>query len=219
VIWPADGASGIKPVFYQEDPHPTPDLPMTGYPISIQFNPQKVQKVAIMGFALERQSRTDSNWVLISAVRSIDHLSDVQQKFSVHQFAWFPIQRLEWGTKYRYRIDALVNGGFEQYSAQFITTGFNMPIYTSNAEVTEILAAENQFILYQKPDAFDAFPFSDIELKGNIRAQIEAKVIDTNTVEIHINGGRCSPVMLTTRLGEEITIQRCKDRGWRGIFD
>lgn len=219
VIWPPDGAQDIKPAFFEEDPHPTPDLPMTGYPISIQFNPKKVESVSIKGFSLERQSRSDhARWLPVPEVRSINQLNDIQQKFSAHQFAWFPLQRLEWGANYRYRVDALVNGAFRQFQAQFSTATFDIPLYSLSETDTEILVLENRFILYHRPDTADAFPFSDIELQGSRRADIEAKVIDPNTVELRLEGGGCSPVTLRSRLGDKITIRRCKQRGWRSLF-
>ena len=192
---------------------------MTDYPISIQFNPEKVDTISIMGFSLERQSKADkTSWLALPKAREINHINDIHQKFSKYQFACFPMQRLEWGTSYRYQIDALVNGVFQRFSAQFSTTEFKVPVYSVNGEISQVSATENQFILYREPDAYDEFPFSDVELRGNKRTKIEAKVIDPNTVELHIQGGSCAPVLLRTRLGEKITIQRCEKSGWRSLF-
>ncbi len=219
VVWPPDGAQDIKPVFYDEDPHPTPDLPMTGYPISIQFNPQTVSEVKIMGFTLERQSGDDSaSWIPLDKMRQISATNDIQYKFTKHQFAWFPLQRLDWGANYRFQIDALVNGGFQRYSSQFSTAGFNLPQYSVAADSDELKIAESRFILYRAPDNQEAFPFQDVELSADRRTRIEARVIDPNTVELMIDGGGCAPVRLRTQLGRQITINRCEGRGWRSLF-
>ena len=214
ILWPADGTSNIQPVFYDEDPNPTPDLPMTGYPISIQFNQQAVDSVAIMGFTLEMKVDAEtSGWKKLSQIRTIDHLTDINEQFSTHQFAWFPLQRLKWGAHYRYRVDALVDGIFRQYKAQFATTELAVPMYEISGEINDVTVAENHFILYREPDAYDDSPFRSIELNYRNRPFVDVQVIDTNTVELSVGGSGCTPVLLSTRLEEVIHIKFCQNNG------
>lgn len=219
VLWPAQGVAEIQPVFYDEDPHPTPDLEMTGYPVSIQFNEQRVDKVSIMGFILEEFEEADSGgWKTVDAVRMIDHLSDINAKLTEHQFAWFPLQRLNWGTRYRYRVDALVDGVFRQYNAAFQTTQLPVPVYSVNPETGQVTVAENRFILYRAPDAYDAKPFQQVGLSYRGRPYVDVSVIDTNTVELTVAGSGCEPVFLSTRLEEQVQINFCGKKRKRGLF-
>lgn len=219
VVWPASGVADIKPVFYSEEPHPTPDLAMTGYPVSIQFNPRWVKSAVITGFSLERFEADDiSDWHGVQAVRSIDQRNDINQRFTALEFAWFPLQRLEWGTKYRYRIDALVDGKAMEFSAAFETSKLNLPVYTTHGGQDSIAVASRHFVLYRPPDSYDALPFQGVSLQYRNRPFVEANVIDSNTVEINAGGRGCSPVLLSTRLGEEIEIDFCSKRKWLNLF-
>jgi len=223
VLWPADGISNIQPVFYDEEPHPTPDLAMTGYPISIQFNPQMVDSVAIMGFELEREdTSSNSGWQRVSEIRLIDELMDINGKFTSHQFAWFPLRRLKWGAHYRYHIDVLLDGAFRRFTASFETTSLPAPVYEVSGEVNRVSVAENHFMLYREPDAYDNSPFKDVGLRYRDRPFVDIEVVDTNTIEINAGGSSCAPVLLSTRLNEEIYIDFCQNgKGlsrWKRLF-
>lgn len=219
VVWPADGVTGIKPVFYSEEPHPTPDLAMTGYPISIQFNPGLVDSAIITGFSLERFEADDiSDWHAVQDFRSIDQRNDINQRFTALEFAWFPLQRLEWGAKYRYRIDALVDGVVRQFKAEFETDRLNLPVYKIYGGQNSMVAAARHFVLYRPPDSYDSLPFQGVSLRYRNHPFVEANVIDSNTVEIRAGGRGCSPVILSTRLGEEIQINFCSKAKWLNLF-
>jgi len=218
VLWPVNGVR-VKPVFYSEEPHPTPDLPMTGYPVSIQFNPQKVESAVITVFLLERyQPDALSDWKPLSDIRRIDRLNDVNQRFSELEFAWFPLQRLAWGARYRYRIEALLDGVAQSFASEFETTRLDVPVYTLEGGVPAVQVATKRFVLYRPPDSYDATPFQGINLRYRNRPYVEANVIDANTVEITAGGRGCSPVYLSTRLEEEIRIDFCKQRKWLNLF-
>ncbi|MCP3953154.1 MAG: hypothetical protein GY697_13190, partial [Desulfobacterales bacterium] len=212
VIWPADGVRDIQPVFYDEEPHPTPDLPMTGYPISVEFNSQIVDSVSIMGFTLEMKENSEAGaWKNVSQIRMLDALTDINSKLTSHQFAWFPLQRLKWGTRYRYHIDVLVDGAFRRLSAQFETTKLPVPVYDVSGGNNQVIVEENHFILYREPDAYDKKPFEDVGLRYRGRPFVDIEVLDTNTIEMNVGGRNCAPVLLSTRLEEKIAIQFCRD--------
>jgi hypothetical protein len=167
-----------------------------------------------MGFMLEMKDDAEaSGWKNLSQIRTIDHLTDINDQFSTHQFAWFPLQRLKWGAHYRYRIDALVDGVFRQYKAQFATTELAVPMYEVSGEFNDVTVAENHFILYREPDAYDDSPFRSIELNYRNRPFVDVQVIDTNTVELSVGGSGCTPVLLSTRLEEVIYINFCQNSG------
>jgi hypothetical protein len=210
VFWPADGISNIQPVFYDEEPHPTPDLALTGYPISIEFNSQVIDTVSVMGFGLELEDASiQGKWTPITQIRQIDESSDINGHFTSHQFAWFPLQRLKWGAHYRYHIDVLLDGAFRRFTAAFYTTQLAAPVYAVGGEINQLTVAENHFILYREPDVHDPSPFKDVGLKYRDRPFVEIEVIDTNTIEINAGGSSCAPVVLNTRLNDEIYIRFC----------
>ncbi len=218
VLWPANGTV-VKPVFYTEEPHPTPDLPMTGYPISIQFNPQWVKSAVIAGFSLEVfQPGAVSDWQPVSGLRRIDQSNDINQRFSALEFAWFPLQRLQWGGRYRYRIDALLDGVVQRFEAEFNTLGFDVPLYSIEGGQRSVQVSAKKFVLYRPPDSYDSTPFQGINLRYRSRPYVEADVIDANTVEIRAGGRGCAPVYLSTRLDEDIRIDFCEQSKWLNLF-
>ncbi len=211
VFWPADGTSNIQPVFYDEEPHPTPDLLMTGYPISIQFNSETIESISVMGFGLELEDMSaHGKWSPVAQIRQIDETTDINGQFTSHQFAWFPLRRLKWGAHYRYHIDVLLDGAFRRYTAEFYTTQLPVPVYAVEGAVNQVSVAENHFILYREPDAHDSTPFENVGLKYRDRPFVDIEVIDTNTIEIIAGGSSCAPVLLSTRLNDEIYIQFCE---------
>jgi hypothetical protein len=210
VFWPADGINNIQPVFYDEEPHPTPDLAMTGYPVSIEFNSQTIDSVSIMGFGLELEdASTAGKWSPVTQIRQIDKSSDINTQFTSHQFAWFPLQRLKWGAHYRYYVDVLLDGAFRRFTAEFYTTKLPVPVYAVGGAVNQVAVAENHFVLYREPDTHDPSPFENVGLKYRDRPFVDIEVIDTNTIEIIVGGSSCAPVILSTRLNDEIYIQFC----------
>ncbi len=99
VVWPANGSDAIPPVFYEESPDPMPECSVSGYPLSISFNPLKTSSIMIKSFKLY-----DSNNQEIKEVKLMDKQTDPNHHFSENEFALFPQQRLDWDSAYRAEI-------------------------------------------------------------------------------------------------------------------
>ena len=109
VVWPPVNAKDVTPVFYDETPDPLPDLDVSGYPLSLQFNPGKVKAAKVSAFTLEKKNKNGS-WMRIKAVRELNHKSDPEKSFTKLQFAWFPLQRLDWNSTYRASVSVDIDG-------------------------------------------------------------------------------------------------------------
>lgn len=209
VIWPPNGAAQIPPVFYEETPHPTPDLAMSGYPISLQINSSKAQLVTITNFKLEQFNAFNQQWSTVTGIRQIDHGNDVNNQFSAWQFAWFPLQRLEWNTPYRYQVSALIDNTPYQWNVNFKTSVLPAPMINVLDHRNIIEMQTDHVVLYRPNDGYDAFPFKAVDLRFDSRLQVKTNVIDANTLEIKVSGRSCLPILITTRLGDEMKIKRC----------
>ena len=97
VVYPWNEQTNVYPAFLDnEKPDPTPTLKLSGSPISVQFNPFYFKMpVKIISFALEDETgQPISVWQL-------DNLTDVNNKITKFEFAWFPLAPLKWGTQYK----------------------------------------------------------------------------------------------------------------------
>jgi len=127
IAWPANNMKNVDVAFYNEIPDPLPDLEESAYPFSLQFNPDKVQTVTILKVDLAYQTGLNKDalsWLSVKSIRQLTQLTDPNKKLTALQFAWFPLQKLRWGTQYRVTVKAKINGKIEQLQWQFKTKSF-----------------------------------------------------------------------------------------------
>ena len=214
VIWPASGGINIPPAFFSENPHPTSDLPVTGYPISLQFNPGVVDSVIIDQIQLEQHvpasKQEPAYWQVVGPIRQIDEHSDINHQFTSREFAWFPIQRLQWATQYRVAISALVNNQLEQIYTDFMTADLGVPMINIDAGTEFIDAPLNQwFAVYQSYSNIDPTPFAEVRSSHQSDAAIEVKLIDAQTIKLRVTADRCQAAQLIGTNNRQITINAC----------
>ena len=119
VMWPAPNAQQVDTAFYNEIPDPLPDLKFSGYPFSLQFNEGKVKKVKILQVQLEYRER--NGWIAVDKIRELNKRTDPHKKFSDLEFAWFPLDKLKWGTQYRVIVKAKIDGKVKKIQWKFTT--------------------------------------------------------------------------------------------------
>ena len=122
IKWPAPNAKQVDIAFYSEIPDPLPDLKSSGYPFSLQFNQGKVKKVQIIQAKLDYLE--NGSWQPVTKIRELNNRTDPHKELSKLEFAWFPLDKLKWGTKYRATIKAKLNGKLEKIQWQFRTKDF-----------------------------------------------------------------------------------------------
>ncbi len=212
VVWPPDGAMNIKPTFYSEDPHPTPDKVVTGYPVSIQFNPALVDTAVINQFSLERKtldSLGDPSWELVTDLRPINANNDIHNLFTDLQFAWFAESRLQWNSEYRATISAQLDGVQHLFSATFTTQHLEGRIAQVGLDTEKISIEQEHFYLYQLPSALEPEPFKDIQFSARKFVNIQVDVIDPSTIEVWLSRTACLPVKLLFSSGRKLQISPC----------
>lgn len=173
VIFPAPDSSDNLPAFYDETPNPVPDKVVTGNPISIQFNESKVSSVEIKSFKV-----FDGSTELSS--RLISKQNDPNHKFSDHQFALFPLERLKWGRTYTAEIKALVDGKSMFKRWTFYTKRLDGDIYSIKVPDTFSYEKNSTFFL-----TFDAQRFGRITSFSTDCSSVS--FVDYNTLELNLN--------------------------------
>jgi uncharacterized protein YkwD len=201
VLWPANNASGISPVFYEESPDPLPDYSISGYPISIQFNPLTYENVVVSNFVLYR----DKDGAQIGLTRELNESTDPNGRFSGLEYALFPLERLDWNTRYRAELtySAQLIGGTttetRNLAWEFNTRQSEQPLYeiTTQGETIKV-PSDSTFAVYY-PSQGDSrvrwsysggmtVKFSYID--SNATFQISVSGVDGNRATFEFNDGR-----------------------------
>jgi hypothetical protein len=150
VVWPADNSENIPPAFYREDPDPLPNHDVSGYPISVQFNPAAYPAglPAVTRFQLFREDDQRP----LETITLLDATTDRNRKFEPNEHALFPLHRLGWDTQYRAELDYVVGGKNHQYSWTFKTRRMTVPMVTVTEDNPAVLVKPgDRFALYVSP--------------------------------------------------------------------
>ena len=105
IFFPYANQQNVQPVFYTEKPHPLPGSKVSGYPISVQFNPLYYHKIKLKKFRLY-----DGNGKRIKQYKIITAKSDVNHMFTALEFAFMPLKKLAYNSVYQVEFEALADG-------------------------------------------------------------------------------------------------------------
>lgn len=195
VVWPAPGATGIPPAFFIEEPDPLPDLEVSGYPVSIQFNPAGAAQVSMQRFGLfklDGETRTE-----VGQVRLLDHATDPNQLLGTHEFALFPLRRLDWGATYVALVEVRLDGRAHSFEWRFQTRGVGERLLTASApEQRFVVSPGRDYLLYLPPQ--DGTPYTVLRsrtehLRGN---SATLKVVDPNTLRVRVDIRYCDRIKI-----------------------
>lgn len=205
IMWPPDGADDVPPAFFIEQPDPLPDREVSGVPVSLQINPERATDVVLRSLTL---ARVDGDVLVpVGPTRLLDEASDPHQLLGKHEFALFPLQRLDWDTTYRAVAELSFDGQTRRVEWQFRTRAAAAPLLRA-ARATQQFIIDNatDYWLYLPPD--DAHPHTTgsvraAHLRGN---QIELDPVDLNTLRVRVQAYRCDRFRLRFDSGREVTL-------------
>jgi len=201
VVWPPKNGTDILPGFYGENPDPLPEYAVSGYPVSVEFNdllyPESPSEVQIRlideeGNALEGMM--------------IDHSNDPAERFSTHQFAFFPLKHLEWGTRYQVTLEFDGERREWCFSTRSLFDLGAQKVYRideNSPEVLEVVAGRS-YALYFVPQGADD-QFDRYHYRYNTQNPSIA-FLDRNTLLFQVEGEVGQRVELTLNTPEEKVI-------------
>ncbi len=175
IRYPYDGEEEVPPAFYAEDPDPLPDLEVSGFPVSVAFNPYYFQSVEVDAFRLYKEGQKEA-----IETRMMGQKSDPHGRFSPQQFALFPLQRLAYNSKYRAEILYRSHGKKERLSWTFETVKIREPLYIIDQKSQRIhLSTDKSSVLYFKP-------LDGQDMLGKIRYPKDLSVtfLDNHTIRL-----------------------------------
>lgn len=210
VMWPPDQAANIPPAFFEEDPDPLPDRSVSGYPISIQFNPASTAQVESASFRLLKWSGNgqEFSWKAVADTRVLDQDTDPQEQLDGLQFVLFPLQRLDWAGRYRAEFEAWVDGEYRQYAWDFATSDPGGPLFVIDGsdQVMRVDVSERPLVVI--PPRREAYSVNALKVAWQGDTEVSISSLDGNTARLDIDWRNCLPVKLTVEDGRSATIRR-----------
>lgn len=180
VLWPPRGATRVPPAFYEESPDPLPDYSVSGYPISLQFNPHYVNTATVWNVRVLRQPDGQE----IQATRLLTHETDPNRKLSELEFALMPLARLDWGTQYRVEAQVTVNGKDDTLAWEFETQSLGGPIQKLQGSTVSLrIPPAQDVIIYVPPGEH----FESIQRVSSY-SSVAVNLIDPNTLRVRGRG-------------------------------
>ena len=175
ILYPYDGQKDIWPAFYNESPDPLPQYKVSGFPISVQFNPVKVRKVQLKSFKMYDESGKE-----IKKVKVLHKNNDQNNILTDLEFALMPLARLEFDTTYSVVFEAKVDGSMVKKEWSFRTKAFKNLLYRVNQNKTTLkVKSGSTIILYMVPNTRHDI-LHGYTAKGNVKATF----LDQNTLEV-----------------------------------
>ena len=175
ILYPYDGQEEVPPAFYRESPDPLPDYEVSGFPVSVLFNDYYFGKVALLSFRLFTREGKE-----VRKVRFMDRNSDPHHRFTAHQFALFPLERLAYGTGYRAEVVYRTKKGEARLSWSFMTQRPTEKLHIiTQKEETVTLDPGQAHILYLRP-----LGPHDIMGEVHFPMDVDISFLDNHTLKI-----------------------------------
>ena len=175
ISYPFNEQYDVPPAFFNELPDPLPDYDVSGFPISLSFNPSLFSDVKLLTFEL-----FDHQGKKITSVRKHDYKSDPNQRLQKTEFVLFPLKRLEWDSSYSVKVTAIVHGKKFEKKWSFHTRSFKEPFYKVSKEHPPYNLRKGEATVFYFP------PHTATELLHDLSytKEYDIEFIDPNTITI-----------------------------------
>jgi len=175
ILYPYDNQRHIWPAFYNESPDPLPKYKVSGFPISVQFNPAIFKSVKLKSFRLYDEKGKE-----IRKTKILQYKNDHNHLFSKLEFALMPLDRLEFDTKYTAVFEAVADGKKVKKRWSFRTEDPKEKVYRITQKKTTLkVKAGSTVLLYIVPNSRN-----DILRSYKSRGEIKVSFLDQNTLKV-----------------------------------
>jgi hypothetical protein len=180
VLWPYNGMRDVPAVFYEEHPDPLPNYGVSGYPISVSFNPFYVQYAKLIYFKLYR------NYQIVNNVKIISKENDINHLLKKTDFVLFPLDRLEYGNYYQVEAKFYVDGKYKLFKWGFWVEKRNNLITFNKSKAS--IYENREYNLYFPPQHnFDKIQNFRYQYPADMKIE-KIGFKDSNTLFIRVKG-------------------------------
>ncbi|MCW8820921.1 MAG: CAP domain-containing protein, partial [Sulfurovum sp.] len=149
ILYPYNEQKNVWPAFYNESPDPLPGYKVSGFPISVQFNPVNYKSVTLRDFRLYDENENE-----IKESRILQHKNDHNHLLTKMEFSLMPLKRLEFDTRYTVVFEAVADGNKVKKRWSFRTVKPKANIYrVTNDNMTLTVPAGSTAVLYMVPNS------------------------------------------------------------------
>lgn len=175
VTYPFNHQHDVPPAFFDELPDPLPLHKVSGFPISINFNPEHFKSIKLVKFQLLNNEGRSIRDTLI-----YNHQSDPHQRLKKFEYVLFPLKRLEWNQEYHVKFSAIVDNKVFVKKWSFHTRDFDVPLHYVNNNHTTFSIKKGQANIFYFP------PQSRVDLLASIEypSNFDINFIDKNTIKL-----------------------------------
>jgi len=175
ILYPYAEQTNIWPAFYNESPDPLPGYKVSGFPISVQFNPAYYKSVKLKSFRLYDEYEKE-----IKKTKILQHKNDHNHLLTNLEFALMPLKRLEFGRTYTVVFDAVADGVQVKKRWSFTTVKLKEKLYRITEKKTKLtVPSGSTALLYIVPDSG-----KDIVHSYKSRGGVKAFFLDQNTLKV-----------------------------------
>ena len=201
VTYPYNYQSDIQPYFLEEVPDPLPECSISGYPISIGFNPLNFKRVNLQSFSLFKI--TKSAFQEIKNVKILTKRND--KKFKKYQFTLMPLDMLDWGSRYLVLFKYRQNDEDKEIRFHFSTRKLPYPSFIiDNNNKTLRLKANKKNYVFIKPKNCNArlkkTRVSYNASSNQVKSAIEKKFVNVISIYAHNLNGKTINVKVQNNL-------------------
>jgi hypothetical protein len=210
VLWPPRGSDHVLPAFYDEIPDPLPRHKVSGYPLSVQFNPLSFpEAIHVRRFELWDAEAGRK----LALIELLQQGNDPNQKLTAQQFVLFPLDRLLWGHPYRAEFEYEYQGQTHTLRWDFSTRSLPYP-------VTRVAASGGTYAIASgETSAIVIVPMLGRELYRDVRwktpkgMQVNVDWEDDNTLLVKLRGKPCAKVDFRFTNGFHLTLLEAAAKG------
>lgn len=187
VTYPFDNQRDVPPAFFDELPDPLPRHKVSGFPISINFNPEHFKSIKLIKFEL-----LNSSGRVVQDTLTYDYKSDPHQRLKKFDYVLFPLKRLEWNQQYYVKFSAMVDKKMVIKKWSFQTRDFDEPLHYVKNNKKIFTIKKNQ------PNIFYFPPQSRVDLLSGIEysSKFNIDFIDKNTIKLTALANIPTPITL-----------------------
>ncbi len=175
ILYPFAEQTNIWPAFYNESPDPLPGYKVSGFPISVQFNPAYYKSVKLKSFRLYDEYEKE-----IKKTKILQHKNDYNHLLTNLEFALMPLKRLEFGRTYTVVFNVVADGVQVKKRWSFTTVKPKEKLYRITEKKTKLtVSSGSKALLYIVPDSG-----KDIVHSYKSRGGVKAFFLDQNTLKV-----------------------------------